>query len=797
MALAAWCHETVCGVNELSPDRLRLVVESVDVKGIGGHVREESRRLAALMITDMVGYTRLSQRDEALALRLLEEHNDVVRDSVAAHGGREVKQTGDGFFVEFPSALQAVSCSIDIQRRLYERNAKMDESNRFQVRIGLHVGDVVHRDNDVFGDGVNITSRIEPLALPGGVCLSQSIQAQVWNKIDRPLMSLGAKELKNVEVPMEVFRVVLPWEEKEEQEAEERSKDLDRTRLAVLPLVNISQNPEDVYFADGMTEELIYTLSRIQGLRVIAQTSVMAYRGTTKTIREIGRELKVGTVLEGSVRKAGDRVRITVQLIDVSTEEHIWSERYDRELADVFEIQSEISMEVANGLKTLLKAAVETGAVEKPTDRLDAYTEYLKGRHFWTRRTRTALLQALEHFERAVEADPNFAKAHSGIADCYSVLANYGHESHEVALPKAKEAAKRAIELDPDLAEAHASLGIAYLQFKFDVQAAESELEEAIRLNPSYATARQWYSGALQTQMRYEEALEHALKAIELDPMAHIIQINAANILIELGRYEEAKAHLQRAIELEPDFEGTYAELAKVDMILWNWRGAEERLDEALRRNPNNASALAQKALLLLMFDRSEDAEPLIERARNQGAGNVDVREMVARFLRYSGRSDEAIALYEEATERASSNPTWPLLLALAHAELGQLAEAQRWIRHVEETRVASFPWMRIWLSFARGLRAAQEGDEAAALQCIHSLEATKSFTQKASTRMLIYFALGDLDQGFVCLEEALAVHDPWLNNLPLDPMLDRARSDRRFQRALEVMGLAKVAKPV
>ncbi|MBE0636022.1 adenylate/guanylate cyclase domain-containing protein, partial [Candidatus Bipolaricaulota bacterium] len=186
------------------------------------------RKLAALMITDMVGYTRMSQHDEARALRLLQEHNVLIRESVAAHGGREVKHTGDGFLVEFPSALQSISCSIDIQRLLYDRSKKVDDDERFQVRIGLHVGDVVHRDGDVFGDGVNITSRIEPLAMPGGVCISQSVQAQVWNKIDRPLESLGSRELKNVDLPMEVFRVVLPWEDKHKQEAKEQTQGFDR-----------------------------------------------------------------------------------------------------------------------------------------------------------------------------------------------------------------------------------------------------------------------------------------------------------------------------------------------------------------------------------------------------------------------------------------------------------------------------------------------------------------------------------------------------------------------------------------
>ena len=758
---------------------------------------DEIRRLSALMITDMVGYTRLSQRNEARALRLLSEHNEVIRESVAAHGGREVKHTGDGFLVEFPSALQAVSCSVDIQRRLYDRNAQANEDDRFQIRIGLHVGDVVHRDNDVFGDGVNITSRIEPLALPGGVCLSQSVQAQVWNKIDRPLTSLGPKELKNVDLPMEVFRVILPWEEREKQKAEQESKRLDRTRLAVLPLTNISQNPEDAYFADGMTEELIYALSRIQGLRVIAQTSVMAYRGTTKTIREIGRELNVGSILEGSVRKAGDRVRITIQLIDVSSEEHLWSERYDRELADVFEIQSEISIEVAKGLKTLLKAAVQAGAIEKPTDRLDAYTEYLKGRHFWNRRTRTALLQALEHFERAVEADPNFAKAYSGIADTYTVLANHGYETHDAALPKAKEAAKRALELDPNLAEAHASLGIAHLQFKSDVEAAEREFKEAIRLNPSYATARQWYSGTLQTELRYEEALDQVLKAIELDPMAHIIHVNVGNLLSEMGRHEEAKEHYRRAIELEPDYEGSYGELARADMTLWNWCGAEETLDRALERNPNNAHALVNKANLHLILGRGEEASQAMQKARTIAPDSPYVLDHWAQFCRAVGHPDEAIKALDDLADGGKHKLWRTLMSVFAYLDLDRVDDARSLIDEISRTEGKRFAGLRFWLCLLSGLAAAASDEEQAARKCVDEIAGLAPASQRPAAAAMILFKLGDLDAAFAKLEEAMTVHDPLLLELPVDPGFAPYRSDPRFQRILEVMGLAKVAKAV
>jgi len=757
-------------------------------------MNDEVRRLSALMITDMVGYARLSHRNEVLALRLLDEHNRLIRDSVVSHGGREIKHTGDGFLVEFPSALQAVSCSIDIQRRLHERNDHSVKPERFSVRIGLHVGDVVYRSGDVFGDGVNITSRIEPLAAPGGVCLSQTVHAQVWNKIDHPLKSLGAKELKNIDLPMEVFRVIFPWEERAKGK---KRTTLDRKRLAVLPLVNISQDPEDAYFADGMTEELIYTLSKIPGLRVIAQTSVMAYKGTNKAIREIGRELKVGSALEGSVRKAGNRLRITIQLIDVQSEEHLWVERYDRELADVFEIQSEISMEVARSLEALLEAAPATRAVERPTDRLDAYMEYLKGRHFWSRRTRPGLLSALEHFERAIAADSNFAKAHSGLADTYAVLANQGHEPPEAMLPKAKEAAKKALELDPNLAEAHASLGIVYLEFKHDAVAAEEEIRKAIELNPSYATAQQWHALALQGQMRYAEAFDFALKAVELDPLAHIIQFSAGRILEDLGRYEEAKSYLRRAAELEPDYEETPSNIADVDMSLWNWCGAENTLEEALERNPNNASALASKAVLQMVLEQRDEALSSMQRALAIAPDSFALRSRWGRLCYFLGQYDEAIKVHEELHRERPHGPWNALMLAIAQVRMGRYEDALLWAERAETARKTVLPKYQLWFSIVRGLIAAAKGDEEEARVHLAKIGAHKTVIDRHSAQAMVCFQLGDVDQAYVHLDEALSTHDPLLRELTIDPALSVHRADPRFQRVLEVMGLAKVAKTV
>lgn len=744
------------------------------------------------MITDMVGYTRLSQRDEARALRLLEEHNEIIRDSVTSHGGREVKHTGDGFLVEFPSALQSVTTAIDIQRRLYDRNATAAELDRLSIRIGLHVGDVVHRDNDIFGDGVNIASRIEPLAEPNGICLSQAVQSQIWNKIDRPLESLGPRDLKNVDVPIEVFRLVLPWDERREEGVPKGS---DRTRLAVLPLTAIVSEAEDAYFTDGMTEELIYTLSKVPGLRVIAQTSVMAYRGTSKTAREIGHELGVGSIVEGSVRKLGDRVRITVQLIDAETQEHLWSERYDRHLADVFEIQSEIAQEVASGLKGLLKA--QAVVPHKPTKNVDAYTAYLKGRHFWQRRTRNGLLKAIDAFEEAIAIDAEFAKAYSGLADAYTVMANRGYEAPAAALERAKTAAQQALELDPHLAEAHASLGLAYLQFDNDLRASEASLVKAIERNPSYASAHQWLSGVLHGQMRNEEAIDHALKSIDLDPLSHIARVNAAAILSDLGRLDEAKEQLQRSIELEPDFDATYADLADLQAVLWDWRGAESTLDRALERDPNNASAMTMKALLALTHGRRPESEQLIANALRIGVRSVGQREKVARFYRYVDRTEDALATYREAEEDDLGNPMWALLASLACAEVGRTDEAASHLERAEQMAVHPYPKLRVWMDFAHGVQAAQRGRRAEAVACAERIAALDGFREAASSQMTLYTILGDIDMAFEHLEDALTVHDPWVTQITLDRMIEPLRSDPRYERALNIVGLAEALNVV
>jgi adenylate cyclase len=299
------------------------------------------------MFTDMAGYTALGQENEHASLELLEGHRQLLRPLFSKHAGREIKTMGDAFLVEFHSALEATLCAIDIQSTVHSRN--LERGEKLQVRVGIHVGDVVHQGNDVLGDAVNIASRIEPLAMPGGICLSEQVHDQIRNKVPYQLIKIQAGPLKNVRERFDVYKVVLPWDRSDA--GAETSPRLDRRRVAVLPFVNISPDPADEYFADGMTEELISTMSRIRGLSVIARASVMGYKGGQKKISDVAKELEVGTVLEGSIRKAGNRLRITVQLIDSQTSDHRWAESYDRELRDVFAVQSEISKTVAEALE--------------------------------------------------------------------------------------------------------------------------------------------------------------------------------------------------------------------------------------------------------------------------------------------------------------------------------------------------------------------------------------------------------------------------------------------------------------
>lgn len=607
------------------------------------------RKLAAIMFTDMVGYTALSEQNEAHALQLLEDHRGVIRPFFSKHNGQEIKTIGDGFLVEFASALEAVRCAFNIQETIHELNLARSAEKRFSLRIGVHLGDVIHSKNDVYGDAVNIASRIEALADAGGICITAQVHDHVKNKFEVPLESLGIRSLKNVSEPVEVYKMVLPWEK-----VQDRPTRLETTRIAVLPFANMSPDPNDSYFADGITEEIISTLSGISGLSVISRTSVMGYKGTTKKVKEIGNELEAGSVLEGSFRKAGNKIRVTTQLITVEKDQHVWSQSYDRNLDDVFAVQTDIAKEVSDALRVRILAPEINRIERKPTENTKAFTLYLRGRYHWNKRGIVDLTKATEYFVQAVEEDPKFALGYSGLADCYEIIAgNWGIE-RDTNHDKAKVAIAKALELDEDLAEAHATLGLILLNdFKF--REAEEEFKKAIQLKPSYASAHHWYYNLLRAELRWDEALRRIEKAVELDPFSQIIKLNHASYYYDFKReYVKALELTKKAVELDPDNAGPHFVLSETYGRLKMFGDARRETDIGLelRKMPLPTGRKRAEAMLAYLEDDRERVRRLLgELEPHLGEHLIDAGWLAGLHF-YLGEVEKGFELLEKSYSR-------------------------------------------------------------------------------------------------------------------------------------------------
>ena len=540
---------------------------------------ESERRLAAIMFTDMVGYTSLAQSNEALALAVLENQYRLLRPIFSRYHGREVKTIGDSLLIEFDSALNATDCAIDIQKRLHEYNVSSKEESRVRIRIGIHLGDVVFVRGDLLGDAVNIASRIEPLAEAGGICVSEQVFDQVRNKISYPLLKLAPIRLKNIRWNVGVYKIVMPWEDGSAPNVSHETVTLDSHRVVVLPFANMSPDPNDEYFADGMTEELISVLSNVGELEVISRTSARKFKGGGRTVGEIAHELNVGTVLEGSVRKWEDSLRIAVQLIDANSDKHLWTQTYDRKLEDIFSLQTEIAERVADNLKIKLVGGETAVITDRQTRNIDAYNLYLQGRYHWNRRTQSSLEKAIECFEKAIDIDPGYALAYSGIADSYLVLAIRPTYPTLATSEKAKQYAMRALEINNLLPEAHASLALS-LEYAWDWTGAEKEFRRAIELRPNYSTAHHWYALLLKALGRFDEAIQEIKLAEEADPLSHIIATATVSLLSDAKRYAEAIERAKRALELEPNFMMAHETLADVylRMKMYNEALAEAQI---------------------------------------------------------------------------------------------------------------------------------------------------------------------------------------------------------------------------
>ena len=576
------------------------------------------RRLAAILAADVVGYSRLIGIDEAGTLGALKAiRNELIDASIAAHRGRIVKLTGDGMLVEFPSVVNAVACAVDIQRGMNQRSADVPDHRRIEFRIGINLGDVVVEEGDIFGDGVNVAARLEGIAEPGGICISASVREHVGNRLDIAFEDAGEQKLKNIERPVRVYRVAFMETVARATGVAVMSTSREKPSIAVLPFSNMSGDPEQEYFADGMTEDLITDLSKVSGLSVIARNSVFTYKGRATDVQEVSRRFNVATILEGSVRKAGQRVRISAQLVDGKDGTHLWADRYDRDLTDIFALQDEITHAIVEQLKVRLLPTEKRAIEAEPTQNLDAYNYYLQGRQFYHLHSTQKALIAQRLFRRAVELDPLYARAYSGLADCAWVLFMNHYEGADP--DEIMAASTTALKLDPTLAEAHASHGMALHLFGRQKDARE-EFEKAIALGPNLFEAFYLYAYACRDSGDPEGAARLYGRAAELAPDDYRTLMLQSGMLRDLGRLPEfrATAHAglkraEQALKSHPDIPLPASLGASILAAMGERERALEWAARALAIAPDDPLTHYNVACVYALLHETEKALDLIE----------------------------------------------------------------------------------------------------------------------------------------------------------------------------------------
>lgn len=505
------------------------------------------RQLAAVMFADMTGYTAMMQDDEQKAKTLMDRQRKTLEKFIPGYNGKIIKYIGDGTLSIFGSAAEAVKCAIDIQMEL-------QQEPKVLLRIGLHSGDIVYENQDVYGDTVNIASRIETLAVPGAVFISGKVYDEIKNQHDIKAIELGKFTLKNVKSQVEIYAVaneglVIPTP------GQIGIKAMPEKSIAVLPFINMSADPENEYFSDGISEEILNALTHVEGLQVTARSSAFSFKGKNEDIRQIGIKLGVSTVLAGSVRKAGKRIRITAQLINTADGYHVWSEVYDSDLEDIFEVQDEISLKILNRLKENFSAGVKKEPIIKPpTENIDAYNLYLKGRFHWNKSNPEDADKAIKNFEEAIRIDPEFALAYCGLSYCYSFLGSAGLLPPSEAYPKAKDYTLKAIELDPNHAESHLSLATIKFYHNWDFEGAETSLNKALSLSLNSSLINQVHGWFLIAKGDFDKAIEKMKHALTLDPLSLPLISNLADAYSFAGRFPEALAQYDKAIEMDPSF---------------------------------------------------------------------------------------------------------------------------------------------------------------------------------------------------------------------------------------------------
>lgn len=575
------------------------------------------RRLAAIFAADVAGYSRLVGADEEGTIERFQAHRRELFDpKIAEHQGRIVKTTGDGFLVEFASPVKAVRCAIEVQQGMADRNADVPQDRRIEFRIGINLGDVIVEDGDIYGDGVNVAARLEGIAEPGTVYVSRAVRDFIQDRPEITLEDLGERALKNIAAPVRVFRIA-PLGLAARASPAGPPPVPGKPSIAVLPFMNMSSDVEQEFFSDGITEDLITDLSKVSGLFVIARNSSFAYKGRSVKVQDIAHDLGVRFVLEGSIRKAGNRVRITAQLIDAKNGGHLWAERFDRDLTDIFETQDEVVEKIVGVLAVTLTKREEERLARRGTSNVEAYEAWLRARELLGRGSREAVVQAKARHRRAIEIDPRFAAPHAGLSlASISEYASGWAQDAAQALDDAERWARRAVELDAQEPVSHMALGNVLL-WRRQHDAALGECRQMIAIDPNFAQGHAATGWALMYAGQAAEALEEFAVAMRLDPHHPAIVLHfVAQAHFSLADYETAAGMLNERIRRNPGTDSSrmllaacYGHLGRIDEAKAAWA-------EMLTINPD--FSLAQRERVLPYKD-ARDFQRIVDGLKKAG----------------------------------------------------------------------------------------------------------------------------------------------------------------------------------
>ena len=607
---------------------------------------KEIRMLAAIMFTDMVGYTALMQENERQAKILRDKHRAVLESLILEHRGQILQYYGDGTLSIFGSAIEAAICGAKIQQEL-------QTEPKVPLRIGIHAGDVVYDDEGVYGDGVNIAARIENMAVPGSVLVSDKINDELKNQTEVSSVFLGRFELKNVKYPVRIYAInndglVIPT-----QDQLEGKSAVSENSIAVLPFINLSADKENEYFSDGITEELLNALAKVDGLLVTSRTSSFAFKGKNSDIREIGKTLGVKTVLEGSVRKYGNRVRVTAQLINSENGYHKWSETFDRDLEDIFAVQDELANSIVDQLKKTIKIHKTTKHLVKvPTENIDAYNLYLKGLFYWNKWAPEYVLKAVKCFEDAIKISPDFALVYSRLSACYVYFGAVGYMPTETAYPKAKEYALKSYELDSTSEFAHISLGMIKYFNDWDWEGSEKCYLKVFEKNPNSAETHQYYAMLLTTLGYHKKALKEAELAHQIDPLNPPISYILSFVYFNNNQTEQAIAQQQKTIELDPDFGDSWNSMAWMYLRTNQYEKAIEIFNKILNDPTNILKATSGLSYAYAKLGQTERAHEFIHNSLSNGSISPTVDLELAIVYTGLGEYDKAIDSLHTAIDK-------------------------------------------------------------------------------------------------------------------------------------------------